>query len=126
MLGVCLGHQIIVQALGGRIIRAEEPMHGKRSEVIHNGDSRLWESIPSPFQAGRYHSLIVDRQQLPASLRVAAESGDVIMAVQHRDYPVYGVQFHPESVLTEHGYQLIANFLRAAGIQASIPAEAKL
>lgn len=114
MLGVCLGHQTIAQALGGRIIRAEEPMHGRDSPVRHDGES-VFRGLPSPFRAGRYHSLVVDPASLPVCLRVTAQADDgAIMGIAHRALPIVGVQFHPESILTEHGYELLANFLRLA------------
>lgn len=112
LLGVCLGHQAIGQAFGGKVVRAPEPMHGKVSEVKHGG-SGLFQGLPSPFKATRYHSLIVDRDTLPACLEVTAELPDgMIMALQHRDLPIHGVQFHPESIASEHGHKLLGNFLR--------------
>ena len=111
ILGVCLGHQCIGQAFGGRILRANRVMHGKTSPVVHRG-GRLFAGIPSPLRVTRYHSLVVDPQTLPASLEVTATSDDgVIMALGHRQLPVLGVQFHPEAVLTEHGHRLLENFL---------------
>ncbi len=111
ILGVCLGHQAIGQAYGGKIIRAKSPMHGKKSVVMHNGNG-IFKDIPSPFNVGRYHSLVVDKHFLPESLNVIAESEDSeIMALMHKEYPVYGVQFHPESIITEKGYHLLENFL---------------
>ncbi len=111
LLGVCLGHQCIAEALGGRIVRADKVMHGKTSPVVHRG-SGLFAGIPSPFRVTRYHSLIVERESLPADLEVTANSDDgVIMALVHRQLPVVGVQFHPEAVLTEHGHRLLKNFL---------------
>lgn len=119
ILGVCLGHQAIVAALGGKVVRAAHPMHGRASLVKHNGEG-LFAGVPSPFQVGRYHSLIAERDSLPDSLRIdATTEAGTIMAVSHTDWPLYGVQFHPESVLTQHGYQLLANFLRIAGL--SVP-----
>ena len=111
ILGVCLGHQAIGQAFGGRVIRAPELMHGKTSLVTH--DSRtLFAGLPNPFVATRYHSLIVERESLPACLEISATSPDgLIMGVRHREMKVEGVQFHPESVLTESGKQLLTNFL---------------
>ena len=118
LLGVCLGHQAIAQALGGKIVRAQQPMHGRSSQVLHDG-SRLFAGLPSPLVAGRYHSLIVDEATLPACLAVTARTHDgVPMAIEHRSLPVFGVQFHPESILTEGGYELLANFLRAANLPA--------
>ncbi len=117
MLGVCLGHQAIVQALGGTIVPANQPMHGRESELTHRG-SRMFAEIPSPFMAGRYHSLVAEKSSLPDSLRVTAFSEDhTIMAVEHKSLPLIGVQFHPESILTQHGYVLIRNFLRLAGVE---------
>lgn len=111
ILGVCLGHQAIGQVYGGIVTRAKRPMHGKASTVIHEGVGIL-RNLPNPLIVGRYHSLIVADENLPQTLQVTARSAEgEIMALQHRDYPVYGVQFHPESVLTEHGYQLLQNFL---------------
>lgn len=113
MLGVCLGHQTIAQALGGRIIRAEEPMHGRDSPVRHDGES-VFRGLPSPFRAGRYHSLVVDPASLPVCLRVTAQADDgAIMGIAHRALPVAGVQFHPESILTDCGHDLLKNFLEA-------------
>ena len=110
LLGVCLGHQAICQVEGARIIRAALPVHGKASEVEHDGQG-LFNDLPTPFVAGRYHSLIVDPASLPACLQVTARVGDEIMAVQHRNQPTFGVQFHPESILTPHGDLLLRNFL---------------
>jgi len=111
ILGVCLGHQCLAVALGGRVVRAQRPRHGKTSPIRHVG-SGIFSGLPSPFEATRYHSLVVERASLPASLEVAATSPeDEIMALRHTRWPLWGVQFHPESVLTEHGYQLIRNFL---------------
>lgn len=115
ILGVCLGHQVIGQAFGGRVVRAPEPVHGKTSLVYHREDL-LFQGLPNPFQATRYHSLVVERESLPPELAIIAETDDgLIMGVRHRQYPVAGVQFHPESILTEGGKQILANFL------ASIP-----
>ena len=108
-LGVCLGHQSIVEAFGGRTIRGE-PIHGKDAEIEHDG-SGVFAGIPSPLRAGRYHSLVAD-PDLPAELEQTATFGDVVMAVRHRSLPVEGVQFHPESVLTPHGKDLLRNFLQ--------------
>jgi anthranilate synthase/aminodeoxychorismate synthase-like glutamine amidotransferase len=111
VLGVCLGHQCIGAAYGGEILRAGAPMHGKTSRIHHTGTG-LFHGLPNPFTATRYHSLVIGPASLPSSLRVTATSEDgEIMAVQHVDYPVYGLQFHPESVLTEHGYRLLDHFL---------------
>jgi anthranilate synthase/aminodeoxychorismate synthase-like glutamine amidotransferase len=118
ILGVCLGHQAIGQAFGGKIVRANQPMHGKSSMIEHNG-SRLFQNIPNPFQVGRYHSLVIDPETLPENLKVTAWTADqTIMAIEHTSMPVFGVQFHPESILTEDGYQLLTNFLNAAGLHA--------
>lgn len=111
LLGVCLGHQSIGQAFGGKVVRAPVIMHGKTSEIYHNG-CELFREIPSPFTATRYHSLIVERQTLPQCLEVTAWTGDqTIMGLRHRQFPIWGVQFHPESILTSVGKQLLANFL---------------
>ena len=111
ILGVCLGHQCIGAAYGGEILRAGAPMHGKTSRIHHSGTG-LFHGLPSPFTATRYHSLVIGPASVPDTLRVTATSDDgEIMAVQHVEHPVYGVQFHPESVLTEHGYRLLDHFL---------------
>jgi len=111
ILGVCLGHQSIGQAFGGKIVRAEKVMHGKTSPVFHDGKG-VFQGIASPFMATRYHSLVIERSCLPDCLTVSAwtEEGE-IMGIRHRTLPVEGVQFHPESVLSEHGHQLLENFL---------------
>ncbi len=114
LLGVCLGHQAIAAFHGGRVERAPAPRHGKSSAVSHDG-SVLFAGLPSPFEAGRYHSLVVRESGLPPELAVTATSDDgLVMALAHRSKPVYGVQFHPESVLTPEGERLLANFLGAA------------
>lgn len=111
ILGVCLGHQCVAAALGGRVVPAERPRHGKTSPIHHSG-SGLFAGLPSPFDATRYHSLIVAREGLPESLEVVAVTpDDEVMALRHRSWPVWGVQFHPESVLTQHGHALLRNFL---------------
>jgi anthranilate synthase component II len=111
ILGVCLGHQAIAQAFGGRIVAAPQIMHGKVSEIEHAGDD-LFRGLPSPFLATRYHSLVAEPASLPACLEVTARTRDgVIMAVRHRELPIHGVQFHPESIETRHGHQLLENFL---------------
>jgi anthranilate synthase component II len=111
ILGVCLGHQAIGAAFGGKIIHAPKLFHGKTSQIRHDG-SGVFRGLPNPFTATRYHSLIVERKSLPAELQVTAETDDdIIMGMQHRHYPLMGVQFHPESVLTESGKQLLKNFL---------------
>jgi anthranilate synthase/aminodeoxychorismate synthase-like glutamine amidotransferase len=118
ILGVCLGHQAIAQAYGGRIVR-DTPRHGRTSEVLHD-EAGIFEGVPSPFPAARYHSLHVSRDGLPAELEVTAQTRDgKIMGLRHRSLPVIGVQFHPESELTEHGHRLLANFLRSTG--ATVP-----
>lgn len=113
LLGVCLGHQGIVSAFGGRIIRARKPMHGKQSTIMHNGKG-IFSGIRNRIKVMRYHSLIAEENSLPAELEVTAKSADdnAIMAVQHRKYPVYGLQFHPESIMTEGGKKLLRNFLK--------------
>ncbi len=114
ILGVCLGHQAIGQAFGGHIVRAPAPMHGKVSDIRHRGTG-LFQGIPSPFIANRYHSLAVERDSVPDCLEVIAESDDgVIQGLVHRRHPLYGVQFHPESIATEHGHALLRNFLGLA------------
>ena len=111
LLGVCLGHQAIGQVYGGRVIRAPEPMHGKTSLIHHRGQGVLY-GLPEPFEANRYHSLIVERSTFPAELEITAESEDgLIMGLRHRTYPVQGVQFHPESIMTPVGKDLLRNFL---------------
>ena len=117
ILGVCLGHQSIGQAYGGEVIRAKTLMHGKTSQIQHTGQG-LFKDIPSPFTATRYHSLSVRKEDLPADLEITAwtEDGE-IMGVQHRSRPVHGVQFHPESIATEYGHELLGNFLDLAGVR---------
>jgi len=111
IFGVCLGQQAIGQALGGRVVRADKLMHGKTSLVHHHGQG-VFQGLPSPLEATRYHSLVVERATLPDSLEITAESDDgEIMGLRHRSWPLEGVQFHPESVLTEHGKQMVRNFL---------------
>ncbi len=115
LLGVCLGHQSIGQAYGGKVTRAPVCMHGKLSAVTHDG-SGIFADLPSPFMATRYHSLELARDNLPGCLKITAETGDgVIMGIMHADLPVFGVQFHPESIASEHGHALLANFLAVAG-----------
>jgi anthranilate synthase component 2 len=117
LLGVCLGHQSIGQAFGGHIVHAKELMHGKTSAIEHNGDG-VFRSLPSPLQATRYHSLVIERDTLPDCLEVTAWSDDgEIMGVRHKSLPVEGVQFHPESILTEHGHELLRNFLNGPGLR---------
>lgn len=119
LLGVCLGHQAIGQAFGGHVARAKEPVHGKVWDVHHNGTD-VFAGLPSPFRATRYHSLIVDRATLPNCLAVTAwtEQGE-IMGVAHHDLPVWGVQFHPESIASQHGHDLLRNFLSIAGVKTA-------
>jgi anthranilate synthase component 2 len=114
LLGVCLGHQAIGQAYGGKVIRAPEPLHGKLSTIRH-ADKGVFKSLPERFQVTRYHSLIVERKSLPPELEVTAETDGIIMGLQHKTHPVHGVQFHPESIASEHGHALLANFLSLAG-----------
>jgi 4-amino-4-deoxychorismate synthase (2-amino-4-deoxychorismate-forming) component II len=119
ILGVCLGHQSIGQAFGGEIVRAGRLMHGKTSPIQHDGRT-IFRGLPSPFEATRYHSLLVRRDTLPDCLEISAETEEgEIMGLRHRDLPVEGVQFHPESVLTEHGKELLRNFVQGAGEQQS-------
>jgi len=113
ILGVCLGHQSIGQAFGGRIVHAGQLMHGKTSEIRHK-DAGVFHGLPNPLTATRYHSLVIEKKSLPACLELTAWTDDgEIMGVRHRDLPVEGVQFHPESILTEKGHELLANFLRS-------------
>ena len=112
ILGVCLGHQSIGQAFGGKIIHAQQLMHGKTSQIHHHGDG-VFNGLPNPYRATRYHSLVIERASLPACLAVTAWTDDgEIMGVRHKTLPVEGVQFHPESILTEHGHALLENFTR--------------
>jgi anthranilate synthase component 2 len=114
ILGVCLGHQAIGQAFGGKIVRAERVMHGKVSPVTHDGRG-VFTDLPSPLTATRYHSLAIERTTMPACLAITATADDgEIMGVRHREWPVEGVQFHPEAILTEHGHALLRNFLQGA------------
>ena len=115
LLGVCLGHQAIGQVYGGKVVRAPMPMHGKLSKIAHSGQG-VFKGLPKKFEVTRYHSLIVARDGLPDSLTVTAETGDVIMGLQHKTHPVHGVQFHPESIASEHGHALLTNFLELAGL----------
>ena len=116
LLGVCLGHQAIGQAFGGKVVRAAKVMHGKTSAMHHDGDG-VFSGLPSPFEATRYHSLIVEDDSLPAALQVNARTEDgIIMGLRHRELPLHGVQFHPESIASQHGHALLANFLGLAGI----------
>ncbi len=121
ILGVCLGHQTIGQAMGGRIVRAPSPIHGQSSPIYHS-NSRLMNGLPSPFEAGRYHSLVVEESSLPSCLVKTAWTDDgLIMGLEHKDWPLMGVQFHPESILTKTGYSIIANFLNSCGMKFSGP-----
>lgn len=119
LLGVCLGHQAVGQAFGGRVVRAPQLMHGKLSRIRHGGDG-IFTGIPDQFAATRYHSLIVDRDGLPDCLVVTAETEDgIIMGLKHRTLPLHGVQFHPESIASEHGHTLLRNFLALAGVSTN-------
>ena len=118
LLGICLGHQSIGQAFGGKIVRARQVMHGKTSAIYHNGEG-VFRGLSNPFEATRYHSLVVEKNSLPDCLEITAwtvtedDEPDEIMGMRHREYAVEGVQFHPESILTEHGHDLLSNFLKA-------------
>jgi anthranilate synthase/aminodeoxychorismate synthase-like glutamine amidotransferase len=118
LLGVCLGHQAIGQAFGGQVVRAPEPVHGKTSAVYHE-NTDVFAGLPNPFTATRYHSLIVQRASLPDCLVATAWTEDgLVMGLRHDDLPLYGVQFHPESIATQHGHEILGNFLRLAGVKA--------
>jgi anthranilate synthase/aminodeoxychorismate synthase-like glutamine amidotransferase len=118
LMGVCLGHQAIGQAFGGKVIRAPEPVHGKVWEVTHQGED-LFAGLPSPLRATRYHSLVVERSTLPADLAITAETAEgLIMGLAHRELPIHGVQFHPESIASEHGHGILRNFLARARLPA--------
>jgi anthranilate synthase/aminodeoxychorismate synthase-like glutamine amidotransferase len=122
MLGICLGHQTIGAALGGRVIRAREPVHGRTSPIYHEAQS-IFAGLPSPIVACRYHSLVIERESLPPELLATAWTADgTIMAVAHRSWPLVGLQFHPEAILTDCGYDLLAAFLQTAGIALPQPA----
>lgn len=128
ILGVCLGHQAIGQVFGGKVVRAREVMHGKVSPVYHTGEG-VFEGLPNPFEATRYHSLVVARDSIPEVLEVTAwtqnEDGSVdeVMGFRHREYAIEGVQFHPESILTQHGHQQLKSFLRYhSGVRDAVPA----
>ena len=121
LLGVCLGHQSIGQAYGGNVIRAPLPMHGKLSKIRHT-DKGLFKGLPQDIEVTRYHSLIVERESLPDCLEITAETDDgIIMGLQHKSHPVHGVQFHPESIASEQGHALLANFLDLAGLEPKKP-----
>ena len=113
LFGVCLGHQAIGQAFGGHVVRAPAPMHGKVSPVTHAGTD-LFAGLPSPFDATRYHSLVVDPATLPQALVATAWTGDIVMGLRHRTLPIFGVQFHPESIASQHGHDILRNFLEIA------------
>jgi para-aminobenzoate synthetase component 2 len=117
IFGVCLGHQAIGQAFGGKVVRAERLMHGKTSPIHHNGTS-VFTGLPSPFTATRYHSLLVERESLPHCLEITAETEEgEIMGLRHKEYDIEGVQFHPESIITDHGLQILRNFLQQSTIK---------
>ncbi|MEG6509654.1 aminodeoxychorismate/anthranilate synthase component II [Methyloligella sp. 2.7D] len=117
ILGVCLGHQAIGQAYGGKVVNAPVLMHGKLS-TVHHQDRGLFAGLPQDFSATRYHSLMIERESLPDVLEITAETADgIIMGVQHKEFPVHGVQFHPESIASEHGHKLLANFLDLARVE---------
>ncbi|WP_019123094.1 aminodeoxychorismate/anthranilate synthase component II [Brevibacillus massiliensis] len=117
ILGVCLGHQSIGQVFGGKVVRAERLMHGKTSAVFHDGKT-IFGDIPSPFQAARYHSLLIDAETLPEVLEVTARTLEgEIMGIRHRKYPIEGVQFHPESIITEHGKAILKNFITSYAVR---------
>ena len=119
IFGVCLGHQCIGQAFGGEIVRAEKIMHGKLSHIQHGGDG-VFDGLPDPLTVTRYHSLVIAPDSMPDCLDIAAQSDDgIIMAVKHKTRPVYGVQFHPESIATVHGHKLLGNFLKTAGMNVA-------
>jgi anthranilate synthase component 2 len=135
ILGVCLGHQAIGDAFGGKVVRAPTPVHGKLSEIRHNGTG-IFRGINAPFHATRYHSLVVERDSMPRELTVTADTdGGVVMALAHKDLPVHGVQFHPESIASDHGHLMLKNFLDIAaawnessgrrGTSARVPSKAR-
>jgi anthranilate synthase component 2 len=116
ILGVCLGHQAIIQSYGGKVVSASSPIHGRSTRITHDGEG-IFQDVPSSFAVGRYHSLVGERATLPDCLQVTASTENgLVMAVRHREHPVVGVQFHPESILTEHGYLLLSNFAKLAGL----------
>ena len=114
LFGVCLGHQAIGQVFGGKVVRASAPMHGKLSGVAHRNQG-VFEDVPTPFEATRYHSLIVERSSFPGELEVTAETGDIVMGLRHKTLPIHGVQFHPESIASQYGHKILENFLKIAG-----------
>jgi len=121
ILGVCLGHQAIVQSFGGNVVCANEPVHGRSTQIQHI-QLGIFADIPTPFTVGRYHSLIAESETLPDCLKATATTADgIVMAVAHRELPVVGVQFHPESILTQHGYAILGNFLDLAGCKRNNP-----
>ena len=123
ILGVCLGHQSIGQAYGGKTVRIEPVMHGKLSRVVNNGTG-LFAGLPASFDATRYHSLVVERATLPDCLAITAETDDgIIMGLAHKEHPVHGVQFHPESIASEHGHELLRNFVRMTGVNMPEPVQ---
>lgn len=127
MLGICLGHQVIAAACGGDVVRAREPMHGKTSLVYHRGEHYLFRGLPNPMRAGRYHSLVAEPTTLPPALQTIATTEDgTVMALAHTEWPVVGVQFHPESILTEQGHRLLANFLQEHGAKGLAPPPTEL
>ena len=118
LMGVCLGHQTIGEAFGGKVVRCHKIVHGKMGEIQHTNRG-LFEDLPSPFQATRYHSLVVERDSLPDALEITAELEDgTIMGLQHREFPMHGVQFHPESIRSEHGHAMLKNFLKTMKVPA--------
>jgi anthranilate synthase/aminodeoxychorismate synthase-like glutamine amidotransferase len=122
IFGVCLGHQAIAQSFGGRIVRAERLMHGRTSQIEHDGKS-IFAGVASPFEATRYHSLIVERESVPSVFEISAWTAEgEIMGLRHRELPIEGVQFHPESFLTEHGHKLLDNFLATLAARGTRPA----
>ena len=122
LLGVCLGHQTIGQAFGGKVVRHSEIVHGKLGAMHHTGTG-IFKGLPSPFPATRYHSLVVAREELPDCLQVTAHLEDgTIMGLQHRDLPIHGVQFHPESIRSQHGHEMLRNFLDTTRVPAGVPA----
>ncbi|MCV2868583.1 aminodeoxychorismate/anthranilate synthase component II [Defluviimonas sp. WL0002] len=122
LLGVCLGHQTIGQAFGGKVVRCHEIVHGKMGAMHHEGKG-VFAGLPSPFQATRYHSLVVERDSLPDCLEITAWLEDgTIMGLRHRELPIEGVQFHPESIASEHGHQMLRTFLEGAGVDLKVPA----